>query len=144
MFYQIQEGSVELPGEWQDRSVNVLIPQDTNSKGANLVISRDSVPRGLPFADYLQQQRKILARELPDFQVQLDAAGADGQRPVHNLEFTWTNQGKAMRQLMTLIGCGDSVLSLTASIPKGSEDAIEILQRAMNSLTFDPRTGTGG
>lgn len=141
MFYQIQEGSVVLPGEWQDRSVNVLIPQDTSSKGANLVIARDSMPRGLSFGDYLQQQKKTFERELPEFRLSLDAPGIGGQHPLHNFEFTWTNQGKVMRQLMTVIGCGDGVLSLTATIPNGCEDAIEVLQRAMNSLTLDPQTG---
>lgn len=143
MVYQIQEGSVVLPGEWQDRSVNVLIPQATSSKGANLVIARDSMPRGSSFTDYLQQQKKTLAREFPDFRVHLDAAEAGGPRPVHNFEFTWTNQGKAMRQWMTVIGCGDSVLSLTATIPKGCEDAVEVLRTAMKSLAFSSEAGIG-
>jgi hypothetical protein len=139
MFYRIQEGSVTLEGRWQDRSVNVLIPQDTSSKGANLVIARDSIPTGLTFTEYLQQQKKTFEKQLPDFRMHLDAAGAVGPRPAHNFEFTWTNQGKAMRQLMTVIRCGEEVLSITATIPNGCEDAGGILQAAMNSVTFDLR-----
>ena len=143
MIYQIQEGSVVLTGEWEDRSVNVLIPRACGGKGGNLVIARDSLPGGSSFAEYLLQQQKNLTKQLPDFQVHLDAPAMSGWRPVHNFEFTWTNQGKPMRQLMTVIGSGDSVLSLTATIPQGCKDALEILQTAMTSLRLDSPAAMG-
>jgi hypothetical protein len=140
MFYRIQEGWVTLDGQWRDQSVNVLVPQDTSSKGANLVIARDSIPKGLTFTEYLQQQKKTFEKQLPDFKMHLDVVATADQRPMHNFEFTWNNEGKAMRQLMTVIGCGEEVLSLTATVPNGCEDASDILQAAMNSLTLDPRS----
>jgi hypothetical protein len=141
MLYQIPEGSVQLAGEWQDRSVNVLVPLNTTSTGANLVIARDSMPRGLSFADYLHRERKSFEKQLPEFRLHADAPATTCQGQAHNLEFTWTNQGKAMRQLMTVVANGESVLSITATIPNGCEDATEILRTAMKSLTVAPDFG---
>lgn len=38
--YRIAEGSLTLASEWQDQSINVLLPVDAKVQGANLVIAR--------------------------------------------------------------------------------------------------------
>ncbi|MBS9429909.1 DcrB-related protein, partial [Photorhabdus akhurstii] len=42
--YQMNEGSLTIPGNWRDESMNVFVLPDDS--GINLVVSRTPVPAG--------------------------------------------------------------------------------------------------
>ncbi|NEN48900.1 DcrB-related protein, partial [Escherichia coli] len=53
MQYLINEGHFTLPGNWQDSSMNILTPVLSAIAGANVVVTREILPDGALFDDYL-------------------------------------------------------------------------------------------
>ena len=122
MFYQMHEGYLPLNGAWHDQSVNVLVPRESAVKGINLVASRDDLPMGTAFADYLVTQRKIFEKDLPKYHPLADAPDVLNDHPAHFFEFTWSSQGSPLHQMMLVVCLEGRILSLTATVP-GSMDA---------------------
>lgn len=136
MQYRMQEGCLTLDGEWQDKSVNVLVPQGL-PKGINLVVSRDILPLGMGITDYLQQQKKVFQDELSAFRFRMEEQTVIDGRPAFLLEFEWDNQGSLVHQLMAVIQEQERILSLTATAPGGMDDSVrEVMLTAMKSFTF--------
>lgn len=136
MQYRMQEGCLTLDGEWQDKSVNVLVPQGL-PKGMNLVVSRDVLPPGMGLSDYLQQQKKVFQDELAAFRFRMEEQTVIDGRPASLLEFEWDNQGSLVHQLMAVIQEQERILSLTATAPGGMDDSVrEVMLTTMKSFTF--------
>lgn len=136
MQYRMQEGCLTLDGEWQDKSVNVLVPQGL-PKGMNLVVSRDVLPLGMGLSDYLQQQKKVFRDELADFRFRMEETAEIDGLPASLLEFEWDNQGSLVHQLMAVVQEKERILSLTATAPGGMDDAVrEVMLAAIKSFTF--------
>ena len=137
MYYQMQEGYLTLgEGDWQDNSVTMLAANHVPAKGANLVVTRESLPVGLSLADYLLNQKSTLARELPGFRILFEGPETIDGLPAHFLEFTWDNQGHAMHQMILMIVNKSRALNLTATVPGKIDDASHAqLLAAMKSFT---------
>lgn len=136
MQYRMQEGCLTLDGEWQDKSVNVLVPQGL-PQGMNLVVSRDVLPLGMGLPDYLQQQKKVFRDELADFRFRMEEVAEIDGRPASLLEFEWDNQGSLVHQLMAVVQEKERILSLTATAPGGMDDSVrEVMLTAIKSFTF--------
>ena len=45
MQFTFNEGHIQLPSQWQDQSMQVLV--STDNSGINLVITREAVPQGI-------------------------------------------------------------------------------------------------
>lgn len=87
MIFQMQEGYLTLAiGEWQDRTVNMLAANHLPAKGANLVVTREPLPEGVSFTDYLANQKSVLAKELPGFKLLTDNSDNMNGQPAHYLE----------------------------------------------------------
>lgn len=142
MLYRMQEGTLTLEGEWQDKSVNVLVPQGM-PQGMNLVVSRDVLPPGMGLSDYLRQQKKVFQDELAAFRFRADEPAEIDGRHGSLLEFEWDNQGSLVHQLMVVIQDKEQVLSMTATAPGGMDDAVrQVMLAAMRSFTFAETAGT--
>lgn len=141
MKYNMQEGYVTLSGEeWEDHSVNVLAPRHLKTKGANLVIARDTMPTGTDVADYLNQQKQTFKKELSDFTILADVEDSIGGHPAHFLEFTWKGDGKDVYQIMGIIPVKENIISLTATIPGAPDksDREELLEAIISFRFHDP------
>jgi hypothetical protein len=136
MHYQIQEGYITFEtGEWQDRSVNMLAANHLPVQGTNLVITREPLPAGVGFAEYLANQKALLAKELAKFKLLADSPDSIDDLPAHFLEFSWDNQGTAMNQMICVIHNNGCVLNLTATVPGASDEATRTtLVTAMKSF----------
>ncbi|MCA3863725.1 MAG: DcrB-related protein, partial [Burkholderia sp.] len=42
--YQMQEGTLALPVEWQDKTMNVFVSAATGTEGVSFVITRERLP----------------------------------------------------------------------------------------------------
>lgn len=136
MLYRMQEGTLTLDGQWQDKSVNVLVPQGL-PQGMNLVVSRDVLPPGMGLSDYLRQQKKVFQDELAAFRFRADEPAEIDGRSGSLLEFEWDNQGSLVHQLMVVIQDKEQILSMTATAPGGMDEAVrEVMLAAMRSFTF--------
>jgi hypothetical protein len=140
MQYTIHEGKLELTQAWQDQTVNVLIPQDTKVKGANLVIARDILPLGLTLEAYLGQQKNSFAKQLQDFEL-LREFQETSQEPIQGqkiqyLEFSWKKEKQAIYQLMAIRQLdASSLLCFTSTVPGGfDQDVCDRLLSAVRSF----------
>jgi hypothetical protein len=145
MVYQMQEGHIRLDGPWQDQSVNVLVPQHLGAEGVNLVVARDALPSGMEFAEYLDRQKQTFSKELPRYNLHIDAAVTVDRRPAQFLEFTWENQGNAVHQMMGVVHDKGLVLTLTATVRGNMDETVrEALLGAIRSFRFGPAQAVQG
>jgi hypothetical protein len=140
MHYQMQEGYLTLEtGEWQDRTVNMLAANHLPAKGANLVVTREPLPEGVSFTDYLANQKSVLAKELPGFRLLTDNTDSINEKAAHFLEVAWDNQGVAMRQMILVFDNNRKILTITASMPGEPDEMSRTeLLAAMNSFKPGP------
>lgn len=133
MLYRMQEGALDLSGEWQDQSIQVLVPTQVAGRGVNLVVSRDSLPLGMTLGDYMAQQRQNFHRQLKGLEILMDTAGQLDGRAAHFMEFSWEAEGRPLHQLVaTVLGERSALLTFTASIP----DAVDAEVRRMLMQTI--------
>ena len=149
MLYQMQEGYLTLgEGDWQDRTVNMLAANHLPVKGTNLVVTREALPSGIAFADYIGTQKSELTKALSSFKLLADTPDLINEISAHFLEFNWDNQGTAMHQMILIIHDNGNVLNLTATVPGSIDETTRTaLLTAMKSYTPcpapDAREGAG-
>lgn len=138
MLYRIAEGVVTLADQWQDQSINVLLPTQSKVQGVNLVVARDQLPLGMAFRDYVIQQRHNFGSQLAGLEMIADAPGVVDEREAHFLEFTWRSDGKPVHQVMAMVlHDKGALLNFTGSIPGGNEpSAREALVASITSFKF--------
>lgn len=146
MIYQMQEGYFTLEGgEWQDRSINLLAAMHLPAKGANLTVTREPLPPGVEFADYIANQKKTIEKELSGFKSVADTPDSIDQTPAHYLEFNWNHQGNVTHQMVLVINVNGGILNLTATIPGGldetTHEALLCVMRGFRFGAVPPSTG---
>ncbi|ECU4609064.1 DUF1795 domain-containing protein [Salmonella enterica] len=114
MQYLINEGHFSLPGNWQDNTMNILTPVLSDIAGANLVVTREILPEGAEFSDYLAVQKKFRT-ELKAMTFTVEESCHVEERPAEYWEFSWNNNGITIQQLLLVILNGRQVLTLTYS-----------------------------
>ena len=140
MIFQMQEGYLTLAtGEWQDRTVNMLSANHLPVKGTNLVVTREALPDGLCLADYVANQKSVLAKELPKYKQLADNTDKINEQPAHFIGLTWDNQGVAMHQMVLVIEFNRNIITITATVPGEPDEACRTeLLAAMRSFTPGP------
>jgi hypothetical protein len=135
MRYRIQEGSLNLAGEWNDNSVNVL--RLATAGNPNIVVVRDSSPaQGLD--GYIDMQRGNF-RQLPDFTALQDAATTVDGRHAHFLEFTWTGKGQPLHQMAVVVEDRGRILNFTATMAgDAATDTRRLLLETIRAFRFAP------
>jgi hypothetical protein len=138
MLYRVAEGSLNLEENWQDQSINVLLPTHLPVQGANLVLARDKLPLGMSFDDYVAQQRQSFQQQLAEVQILSDSRGQLDGREAHFMEFSWQSDGKPIHQMMAMVLHGSkALLNFTGSIPGAlEEDTRRTLMAAVTSFKF--------
>lgn len=138
MTYRMAEGTLTLPSDWQDQSINVLLPQDAKAAGANLVIARERLPLGVAFDGHVAEQRRTFRTKLDQCEMLVDTAGEVDGREAHFLEMSWLSEGRPLRQVMVLVPAEKgAVLTFTGTIPgEFDEDTRRMLVDAITSFKF--------
>ncbi|AQS83645.1 MAG: DcrB-related protein [Acetobacter aceti] len=116
--FLFNEGSLpaDVPGTWEDQTLNVLRIRGDEEKAASLVISRDILPVGVSIPDYLESELTRLKDNLPDFELKarLPVDWADGSGEA--LLTRWTSEEGSMDQITTCRSAGDRrILIFTAT-----------------------------
>jgi hypothetical protein len=115
--YQMQEGSLSLPTDWHDKSMNVFVSVATGTEGVSFVVTRENLPWGMKFHEYTVNEVQKLAKQVAGYEL---VAGLDAQvsgRAAYTHEFRWLNNGKPIQQLLTMVEYGKRVLMLTFTAP---------------------------
>ncbi|PRF30282.1 hypothetical protein C6Q21_01420 [Burkholderia multivorans] len=120
--YQMHEGTLALPVEWQDKTMNVFVSAATGTEGVSLVITRERLPWGMKFAEYVANETRKVAKKVPDYAEVSSAGTTVSGRDAHVHEFTWTNNGASIHQQLTMVEYGQVVMMLTFTAPGALSD----------------------
>lgn len=145
MFYQMHEGYIKLDDSWKDQSMNVLVSENSQIKGLNFVVSRDRMPLGMKFEDYIYQQKKNFENELYKFKLVEESKGVIDDQPAQFMEITWESQGRLLQQLMGVLHVTVRILSLTITIPGGgcNGEEKEAFFKIIKNFKFGIRPNSG-
>lgn len=137
---QFHEGSIDLPGGYEDRTSNILVPKNVEAQ-PNLSIARDNLKPDELLADYVTRQVALLKSRLPGHKV-LDRTPAqlgsdDDTLAGECITAQYKNNGRLIyqRQAAFLISA-DRALIFSASSPAPLDDAFdEFWQHWLSSFT---------
>jgi hypothetical protein len=115
--YQMHEGSLSLPSDWLDKSMNVFVSASTGTEGVSFVIARERLPWGMRFNEYTNSEVQKLAKQMPEYEAVAGNETEVSGRAAYAHEFKWTNNGKPIQQLLTMVEHGRQVLMLTFTVP---------------------------
>ena len=120
MQFTFNEGHIQLPSQWQDQSMQVLV--STDNSGINLVITREAVPQGTLTPELYQETLALYQGKLDGF-IFVFHQGQEGfhiQAPAWLLDYSWNgpedegNQGR-ISQIAVFQRRGDTLLTFTFS-----------------------------
>ena len=103
MQFTFNEGHIQLPSQWQDQSMQVLV--STDNSGINLVITREAVPQGTLTPELYQETLAL-------YQGKLDGYTEHACREITLAEER--NQGRSS-QIAVFQRRGDTLLTFTFS-----------------------------
>lgn len=136
--YVMNEATVELPPEWTDQSINIISSKAAMQQGLTLTITRDDLPFGMSFAEYLEDQVKEVGKLLVDYklisrqQVTLDTIAAA------EIECTWVAKQARMHQLIYMLPTPNGrAMVITASVPgRMTESQQTEIRRLVQTIRF--------
>ncbi|RJL21840.1 hypothetical protein C9E82_21085 [Paracoccus siganidrum] len=139
MMYQLNEGSIDLPADWKDQSINILSASRLGEPGLSLTVTRDDIPWGMSFQEYVDDQMKQAKASLKDFTIADQREVALNGHAAVQLECRWVAKQGPMHQIITTVLSGNRALVLTASMP-GEMSATQRaeVQRIIGSLRLSP------
>jgi hypothetical protein len=121
MHYRFHEGTIDLPDDWTDESMNIFkAPVDS---GYNLVISRERIPRSIDPALHRDSQRKIIEENLIGFNLrERRPIDLDGDA-TEWIEYGWNSPQGPMNQVNVMRVIGPILVSFTFTSARAFTDA---------------------
>jgi hypothetical protein len=120
--YQLQEGTLMLPAEWHDKTMNVFVSAATGTEGVSFVVTREDLPWGMKFHEYTENEVRKLAKQVAGYEAVASEDAQVSARTAYTHEFRWLNNGKPIHQLLTMVEYGRRVLMLTFTAPGAISD----------------------
>lgn len=115
--YHFNEGTIELPDEWLDRTIHILSAAKEQEVGSSFTMSRDKMPWGMNFKEFTSKEIISISRQLKEYQ-QLDINdGTLSGKATVSVEFQWQAAQGRIHQLMTFVETQPQILILTATFP---------------------------
>lgn len=141
MNYRFHEGSLTIPDDWRDESMNIF--KTSEAEGYNLVISRERIPRSLDPQQHLAGQRKVIEDNLAGYR-EMDRAtiDLDGESCVW-LEYSWTSPEGPMNQVNVMRVAGEILVSFTFTSARPLNDAQrDVFRNVLGSYELAPELKT--
>ena len=135
--YNINEASFEIPDDWEDNSINVFSIKDRGTE-FSLVISRDNNPQlTLPLEDYAEEQLKLLAEKLLDFERLNKQIVLVDNTPIVITQFRWKSEAGIVNQMQGYIFHNKKLFVLTGTAPEKLFDQYQpLIHNIIMSLKF--------
>lgn len=114
--YHINEGVLDLPDKWSDRTMNIFTPDETENPEWNIVVSRDRLGEGETLSDYLDKQLAEMPQALPRFRLQSDEETIVDGTPAREVVSTWIGDGGTVRQKQVVMVKDDKSLVFTFTV----------------------------
>ncbi|STH72428.1 Uncharacterized conserved protein [Escherichia coli] len=119
MQFTFNEGHIQLPSQWQDQSMQVLV--STDNSGINLVITREAVPQGTLTPSCTRKRWRCTRANLMGTP-NMPAGKSSGRGPGLAAGYSWNgpedegNQGR-ISQIAVFQRRGDTLLTFTSAPP---------------------------
>ena len=119
--FKFNDGSLDLPTGWEDRTVVALsFPTGSSKPDASFAITRDrSASEDASLASYVDRQLVDMAKSCPRFElVRRERIALNGEN-AETMEFTWRSpDGSFVRQRQTIVRLKSGVaLAMTGTAP---------------------------
>ena len=139
------EGSIEIPKQWKDETINVLSSSSDGAAGFTLVINRDELPWGMTFLEYVEQEFSKISESLTDFKEILKKDYELVGNPAQIIEYKWKSQQGPTHQFVVMTALKNKVLIFTASSPnKMSDNQKQQFQKIIQSFKLSDHTEQAG
>ncbi len=118
MQFTFNEGHIQLPSQWQDQSMQVLV--STDNSGINLVITREPVPQGTLTPELYKETLALYQGKLDGYTEHACREITLAEAPAWLLDYSWNgpedegNQGR-ISQIAVFQRRGDTLLTFTFS-----------------------------
>ena len=87
MQFTFNEGHIQLPSQWQDQSMQVLV--STDNSGINLVITREAVPQGTLTPELYQETLALYQGKLDGYTEHACREITLAEAPAWLLDYSW-------------------------------------------------------
>ena len=136
--YRINEGSIDLPAGWKDQTINIVASSGNGSiPGLTFTITREEVPWGMKFSEYVAGEIDKARQALSEFTVHTRSDLTIGGRAAVEIEVTWKAKQSPMHQIITTVDAPAHAMVLTASMPGRMSDTQKAeVRRILATLTF--------
>lgn len=136
--YLINEGSIDLPAGWKDQSINIVASSGSSAiPGLTFTITRDEVPWGMKFSEYVASEIDKAKGALTEFKVLTQTDTTISGRAAVEIECTWKAKQSAMHQVITTVDAPKHAMVLTASMPGRMSDSQKAeVRRIVATLRF--------
>lgn len=114
--YVMNEGTIEVPSNLFDSTVNVLIAPDL--RNLSFSVARDKIPDGMSFEDYVLSEHGKLKEAFAEFSIKTRKIVDIGGKRCPMIQFSWKSPQGKMHQMMVMIQMQFRVLIMTASFQR--------------------------
>ena len=145
--YFIDEGSIQLPEGFHDRSTHIFVLGEPDTSTLNFNISRDKVRPGEDLPQYVTRQIGMMKSKLPGYTLQTRQAAQLGSNPAiegEQIEAMQKQKGQPFYQRQAAFMIDDSrVLVFSATSGRKLDNAFETCwQQWLGSFVLRPPAAT--
>ena len=97
MQFTFNEGHIQLPSQWQDQSMQVLV--STDNSGINLVITREAVPQGTLTPELYQETLALYQGKLDGYTEHACREITLAEAPAWLLDYSWNGPDRKSTSL---------------------------------------------
>lgn len=136
--FLMNECSIEVPQGWNDQSINVISSNSAMAPGLTLTVTRDGLPFGMSFHEYLEEQVGQVSKAMIDFKtLGRQSVLLDGIEAAE-IECTWMSKQGPMHQIIYMMPTpAGRAMVVTASMPgKMSVGQANEVRRIVQTLKF--------
>jgi len=138
--YEHSDVTFDVPRDWSDRSVVAFAePSKPGQRSAaNVVLTRDTLPKGQTLKNYADKQLVELAKGMNGFDLRKREEKQLGGREAVELRFGWVGGNGPIEQRLTMVqGPKDKILTFTTTVTRAEASKLDaVFDRILASVKF--------
>ncbi|AGT10004.1 DUF1795 domain-containing protein [Paracoccus aminophilus] len=139
--FVFNEGTLDLPDSWKDQTINVISSTAAMEPGLTVSITRDTLPWGMGFSEYVEDQIKQIEDALDEFKLMGRKPATLSRAAAYEIECSWKAKQGPIHQIITTIQLADNrAMVITASVPGAMTPSQQTeVRRIVSTLNLQPR-----
>jgi len=138
--YEHSDVTFDVPRDWNDRSVVAFAEpaKEGQRTAANVVLTRDTLPKGQTLKSYADKQLVELAKGMNGFDLRKREEMQLGGREAIEIRFGWVGGNGPIEQRLTMVqGAKGKVLSFTTTVTRDQASKFDaVFDRVLASVKF--------